>query len=169
MGSDMKKHLLLTLTLALSAFLASASADTYKLPKDSPIASVSFPEGWKVEASDESVDASSNDEEIYINIEFNDADSLEGAIEETFGYLKKNKVKFDKATEKKTEGDFQGMKVVNYDWDGEDSEGKCKISLTVLGVTPKKALLMLYWASPEGEKKHEKELNSILSSIKPIK
>jgi hypothetical protein len=27
---------------------------------------------------------------------------------------------------------------------------------------------MLYWASPEGEKKHEKELNAILSSIKPI-
>ena len=68
LGSDMKKHLLLTLTLALSAFLASASADTYKLPKDSPIASVSFPEGWKVEASDESVDASSKDEEIYIII-----------------------------------------------------------------------------------------------------
>src|SRR6202034_4003234 len=100
----MKKHLLLT--LALTALVASASAGTYKLPNDDSIASISFPEGWKVEASDESLDANSNDEEIYINIEFNDADSLEGAIEETFGYLKKNKVKIDKATEKKTEADF---------------------------------------------------------------
>ena len=164
----MNKHLLLIPTLIVTALVASASAGTYKLPKDEPIASVTFPEGWKVEAADESVDASSDDEAIYINIEFNDADSLEGAIEETFGYLKKNKVKFDKATEKKSEGEFNGMKVVNYDWEGEDSEGKCKISLAVLGVTPKKALLMLYWASPEGEKKHEKELNAILSSIKPI-
>jgi hypothetical protein len=164
----MKKLFFLIPSLVLSALVASASADTYKLPKDEPIASIAFPEGWKVEASDESLDASSNDEAIYINLEFNDADSLEGAIEETFGYLKKNKVKFDKATEKKTEGDFHGIKVVNYDWDGEDSEGKCKISLAVLGVTPKKALLLLYWASPEGEKKHQAELDSILNSIKSL-
>jgi len=164
----MKKYPFLAPALILTALVASASAGDYKLPKDQPIASVSFPEGWKVEASDESVDASSSDEEIYINIEFNDADSLEGAIEETFGYLKKNKVKIDKATEKKTEADFHGMKVVNFDWDGEDSDGKCKISLSILGVTPKKALLMLYWASPEGEKKHQKELDSILNSIKSL-
>jgi hypothetical protein len=162
----MKKHL--SLTLLLTALVASASAGTYKLPKEESIASVSFPEGWKVEASDESLDANSDDNEIYINIEFNDADSLEGAIEETFGYLKKNKIKIDKSTEKKTEADFHGMKVVNFDWEGEDSEGKAKISLAVLGVTPKKALLLLYWASPEGEKKHQKELDSIMDSIKSL-
>ena len=164
----MKKHLLLTFALILTGLVATASAGSYKLPKDEPIATVTFPEGWKVEASDESLDASSSDDEIYINIEFNDAESLEGAIEESFGYLKKNKVKIDKATEKKTEGELNGLKVVNFDWDGEDSEGKCKISLAVLGVTPKKALLLLYWASPEGEKKHQKELDAILSSIKPL-
>jgi hypothetical protein len=164
----MKKHLLLSLTLILTGLVATASAGSYKLPKDEPIASVSFPAGWKVEASDESLDANSDDDEIYINIEFNDAESIEGAIEETFGYLKKNKVKIDKATEKKTEGELGGMKVVNYDWDGEDSDGKCKISLAILSVTPKKALLLLYWASPEGEKKHQKELDSIVSSIKSL-
>jgi len=34
-----------------------------------------FPSGWKVEKSDESLDASSKDEEIYINVEVNDSDS----------------------------------------------------------------------------------------------
>jgi hypothetical protein len=162
----MKKHLFLA--LLLTAFVASASAGTYKLPKDEPIASITFPDGWKVEASDESLDVSSNDDEIYINIEFNDADSLEGAIEESIGYLKKNKVKIDKATEKKTETDFHGIKVVDFSWDGEDADGKCKISLTILGITPKKALLMLYWASPEGEKKHAAELGAIQQSIKSL-
>jgi hypothetical protein len=162
----MKKHL--ALTLLLTALVASASAGTYKLPKEESIASVSFPDNWKVEAGDESVDASSDDDAIYINIEFNDSESLEGAIEESFGYLKKNKVKIDKSTEKKSEGVLAGMKVVNFDWEGEDSEGKCKITLAVLGVTPKKALLLLYWASPEGEKKHQKELDSIVGSIKSL-
>ena len=159
---------ILTITLSLIALIANVSAGTYKLPKENPIASVAFPEGWKVELEDESLDATSADGDISINIEFNDAESLAGAIEETIGYLKKNKVKLDKATEKKTETEFHGMVVVNFDWDGEDADGKCKVSLTILGVTPKKALLMLYWATPESEKKHAKELAGIQESIKSL-
>ena len=118
-----------------------------------------------MELEDESLDASSPDGDISINLEFNDAESLAGAIEESIGSLKKNKVNIDKATEKKTETEFHGMVVVNFDWDGVDADGKCKISLTILGVTPKKALLMLYWATPESEKKHEKDLAAIQQSI----
>ena len=156
------------ITLSIFALVAAASAGTYKLPKENPIASVAFPEGWKVEMEDESLEATSADEQIYINIEFNDAESLSGAITETLGYLAKHKVKLDQATQKKVEVDVKGMKVVNIDWDGEDADGKCKVSLTILAVTPKKTLLMLYWATPEAEKKHEKELGAIQESITPL-
>ena len=159
----------ITLSLiALTALIAAASAGTYKLPKENPIASIAFPEGWKVELEDESLDATSGDDQVYINIEFNDAESLQGAITESLGYLAKHKVKLDQATQKKTEADVKGMKVVNIDWDGEDADGKCKVSLTILAVTPKKMLLMLYWATPEAEKKHAKELGAIQESITPL-
>ena len=160
--------LIRTITLSLIALVAAASAGTYKLPKENPIASIAFPEGWKVELEDESLDATSADEQIYINIEFNDAESLQGAITETLGYLAKHKVKLDEATQKKTEAEVKGIKVVNIDWDGEDADGKCKVSLTILAVTPKKTLLMLYWATPEAEKKHAKELGAIQESITPL-
>jgi len=159
----MKKFLSIALPLLFLA--APLFAGTYKLPKEKPIASIAFPADWKVEVSDESLDVSSPDDEIYMNVEYNDAESLEGAIEETFGYLKKNKVKLDKSTEKKTEGTFHGLSITNFDWDGEDADGKCKISLTILGVTEKKAILMLYWASPAGEEKHKAELSAIQQSI----
>jgi hypothetical protein len=159
----MKK--LLSTALIISALAASAFAGTYKLPKENPIASIAFPDDWKVKVEDESVDAESADEEVSIYVEFNDAGSIEGAIQEIFGYLKKEKVTIDKSTEKKTEAKFKGMDVVNYDWDGEDEDGKCKISVAIIGVTPKRGLLLLYWASPAGEKKHEKALAAIQESI----
>lgn len=157
-----------SIVLTLVALAATAFAGTYKLPKENPIASIAFPEGWKVELEDEGLDATSADDAISINIEFHAVEDLAGAIKDTLVHLAKSKVKIDQATQKKTEADVKGITVVNIDWDGEDEDGKCKISLTVLAVTPTKALLMLYWATPEGEKKHEKELGAIQESITPL-
>ncbi len=53
-------------------------------------------------------------------------------------------------------------------WSGQDKEGGAIVSLTILAVRKDKALLMTYWASPEGTKNHAKELGEILSSVKGI-
>ena len=102
-------------------------------------------------------------------MEVNDSDSIEGAIDESFGYLKKNKVKIDKDAFKKTEGEINGLKITDFAWDGTDADGPCKVSLTVVHVVGNKGLLFLYWASPAGEEKHQKELESIITSIKAAK
>jgi len=162
----MKK--LLTTLLLTAALALPALAGTHKLPKDEPIVSITFPAGWKVEPSDESLDATSKDEEIYINVEVNDEESIEGAVQESIGYLKKNKVTIDKSTEKKTEGKVNGMDVTDIAWDGKDADGPTKVSLTIVEVTKKKGLLILYWASPEGEKKHQEELTKIMQSLKKL-
>ncbi|MEA3211544.1 MAG: hypothetical protein QOE70_4601 [Chthoniobacter sp.] len=159
---------LLIPALIVSALVASATAADYKLPKEEPIVSFTVPEKWKIEKSDESITATSDDDEIEISFEINDSESIEGAIQETFGYLKKNKVKIDKETEKKQEVKLRGMDVVNFDWKGKDEDGPTNISLTILGIKKDKALVMLYWGSPEGEKKHQAELKTIQDSIKPI-
>jgi hypothetical protein len=156
--------------LVFSALLAiPVFAGAHKIPKESPLASITFPSGWKVEDNDESIDATSDDGEIYINLELNDGDSIEGAIEETFGYLKKNKVTVDQASKKQSEGDINGLKGVQFSFEGKDEDGPAKITLMVIQVTEKKALLVLYWASPEGEKKHQAELDTILGSLKATK
>jgi hypothetical protein len=159
---------LLIPALFLAACVATATAEDFKLPKDEPIVSFTVPEKWKIEKSDESISATSDDDEILVSFEVNDGDSIEGAIEETFGYLKKNKVKIDKESQKKQEMKVRGMEVVNFDWKGTDEDGPTNISLTILGVTKQKALLVLYWASPEGEKKHAADLKAMQDSIKPI-
>jgi predicted Zn-dependent protease len=159
---------LLISTLILSAFVAAATAGEYKLPKDEPVVSFTIPAKWKIEKSDESISATSADDEILVSFEINDGDSLEGAIEESLGFLKKNKVKIDKDSQKKQEMTVRGMEVVNFDWKGTDEDGPTKISLTIMGITKGKALVLLYWASPEGEKKHAADHKTIQDSIKPI-
>jgi hypothetical protein len=157
------------LTVLLTSGLFSAAfAGEHKLSPKDPVATITVPDKWKAEETDEGLDINSDDDEIYINIELNDAQSLEGAIEESLGYLKKNKVVLDKSSEKKQEATFNGMSIVDYEWKGTDADGACNISLTILGVTKDKLLLMLYWASPDGEKAHLKDLQAIQQSIKPI-
>ncbi len=144
-------------------------AKTFKIPKDKPIATITFPDAWDASYVDEGVEGTSADEEIYVYIEDNDASTIEGAVKEMFAYLAKKKVTVKPDTLKKTEAKMNGMDVVDLAYDGEDADGPTHISLTILGITNKKGLLMLYWANPAKEKKHQEELNGILQSIQPVK
>src|SRR4051812_31573503 len=107
----MKK--LLTILAVVAALVSPGFGKTYKIPKEDAVCSIDFPSSWKVTVEDESVDASSEDDEIYINVEINDGDSIEGAVEETMGYLKKNKITIDKSSEAKQEGKFNGFDAYN--------------------------------------------------------
>jgi hypothetical protein len=159
----------LLLTVLISAALALPGlAKVYKIPKEDSVVSVDIPKGWKVEYAEDSLDITSDDEEVYLNLEVNDSESLEGAIEETIGYLKKNKVKVDKSTEKKGEGKFGPFSASSIQWDGTDADGPTHISLTFVEISKKKVLTFLYWASPEGGKKHSKDLDAIGDSLKKL-
>ena len=162
----MKK--LIIAALVLAAALPSF-AGNYKLPKEEPKVVINIPSKWQVEAEDESIEASSEDDEIYIYADIQDSDSIEGAIQEAIGYLKKNKVKVDTASEKKTEVKINGMDCFDIEWSGEDEDGPCKCGLTVYGISDKEALLVLYWASIEGEKKHADDINKIFNTVKLAK
>lgn len=164
--NTMKKLLLATLLTA--ALALPGLAKTYKLPKEDAVVSIEIPKGWKVEAAEDSLDVTSDDEEVYMNLEINDDESLEGAIEETLGYLKKNKVKIDKSTEKKGEGKFGPFEASSIRWEGTDADGPTNVSLTFVQISKKQVLTFLYWASPEGGKKHSKDLDAIGDSLKKL-
>jgi hypothetical protein len=154
---------------ALAVFASvSLQAGTFQVPKEEPIASITFPEKWKAEADDTSLEVLSPDEDIYINIETHDGAKLAEAVAAAIATLKEHKVTIDQASQKKTEAKHNGLSVVNVDWDGTSEDGKVKVSLTVLTQDEKRALLMIYVATPDAEKKHEQELGTIQQSIKAV-
>jgi hypothetical protein len=93
---------------------------------------------------------------------------MDKAIEEAVKYLQGQGVTVDEKSMKQTEGKVNGMDGIDVSWKGKDKEGDAEISLTILAASKEKILLITYWASPEGTKKHDKALDAILHSVKPL-
>ena len=162
------KKISIALLLSL-ALLTPSFAKTYKLPEEESFASITIPDDWKSKEIDSGVEAQSADDEVYFYVEATDAKGLDKAIVEAVEYLSGQGVTVDDKSMKRGEGKINGMDVMEVDWKGTDKEGATEISLSVVGVTKEKALLIVYWASPEGAKKHIKTLGEIANSVKAVK
>ena len=161
------KKLSLALLFAL-ALVAPSFAKTFKIPEEGSFASITIPDDWKSKEIDNGVESQSADDEVYFAVEATDAKGMDKAIEEAVKYLQGQGVTVDDKTLKQSEGKINGMDGVDITWKGKDKEGDAIISLTILAAKKEKMLLITYWASPEGTKKHDKELGAILQSIKPL-
>ena len=161
------KKLSLALLFAL-ALLTPSFGKTFKVPDEESFASITIPDDWKSKEIDNGVESQSADDEVYFAVEATDAKGMDKAIEEAVKYLQGQGVTVDDKTLKQSEGKINGMDGVDITWKGKDKEGDAIISLTILAAKKDKALLITYWASPEGTKKHSKELGAILNSVKPL-
>jgi hypothetical protein len=160
-----------TLSLALLfslALLTPSFAKTFKVPDEESFASITIPDDWDSKEIDKGVESQSADDEVYFAVEATDAKGMDKSIEEAVEFLKRQGVTIDAKTMKQSEGKINGMDGVDVTWNGKDKEGDAIISLTILAAKKDKALLITYWASPEGTKKHAKELEAILKSVKPL-
>lgn len=157
------------LWIVLAACIATADvcgAATHRIPEDNAVATVNTPVGWKANSYDKGVELTSDDGEVYIAIEATDAKGVEKSMDEAMQYLKSKGVTVDAQTVKQSEGKLAGKDSVMISWDGEDEEGPAKIQLMVVSVTNENGVLFLYWASPDGEKKHQKDIARIAESLK---
>jgi len=161
------KKISLALLFAL-ALLTPSFGKTFKVPDEESFASITIPDDWKSKEIDKGVESQSADSEVYFAVEATDAKGMDKSIEEAVDFLKEQGVTVDEKTMKQSEGKINGMEGVDITWNGKDKEGDAIISLTILAAKKHKALLITYWASPEGTKKHSKELGAILNSVKPL-
>ncbi len=158
----------LALLFAL-ALLTPALAKTFKLPDEESFASITIPDDWKSKEIDSGVESQSADDEVYFYVEATDAKGMDKAIVEAVEYLSEQGVTVDDKTMKQSEGKLNGMEGIDVTWNGKDKEGDAIISLMVLAANKEKVLLVAYWGSPDGTKKHDKVLGEIMKSLKPIK
>jgi hypothetical protein len=162
------KKFSLALLFAL-ALLTPAIAKTFKLPDEGSFATITIPDDWKSKEIDKGVESQSADNEVYFAVEATDAKGMDKSIEEAVSYLKGQGVTVDEKSMKQTEGKINGMDGIDVTWSGTDKEGAAVISLSILAASKDKVLLITYWASPEGTKKHAKVLGEIINSVKTIK
>lgn len=153
----------------LGALLLPLFATEYKVPKASPLFAISFPDKWTVTHDAESVDGVSEDEGIQLYAQTDDSETIEASVDETIEYLVTEGVKIKADSQKKNEGEINGMKVSGINWDGTDEDGPCRVSLSFIDVGDEQVITLLYWGSEAAEKKHGKALEGILQSMKALK
>lgn len=161
------KKLILSLA-ALAALAIPAFAKEYKLPKEDSVFSIKFPDKWTVTYEDESVDALSPDEAVEIYAQTDDAETIEDSVTASIKYLDEQGVKLKLDTQKETDGEHNGMKTGSLVWKGTDKDGDCTVSLVFIQVTEETTITLIYWATDEMVKKHEKDINGVLESMKPV-
>jgi hypothetical protein len=163
-------RLLFLALFALSLAASAASAATFPIPAEDPIATVSIPDSWDPKTYDEGVEATSGDGAIYVAIEQVAADDVKSATEEGLKFFIKSGVEIDSSSLKTKDIKINDLDAFDMSFTGKDKDGPANISLTLVKTNAKTKFLMLYyWGSADGEKANASDLKKISDSIQATK
>jgi len=146
--------------------LAPAFGRKHQVPPDEPIVTVEVPDKWKTTERGEHIEAISPDGAVSFLVMPAEAKKINEAMGEAMRYLRnKDGITVKADSMKREAGQLNGMDVKHVSWLGKNQKGDVKINFQILSVPEGKPVIVAYWASPDAEKKHSKELNKMLQSI----
>jgi len=152
---------------SLLGFASVCRADTYPIGAK-PIADIAFPDAWKVKTITRGLQGATKDDEVYLWAEIYQGDALDDFMAEHDAYYKKQGVDISSDDPKTENIKVNGVPVVLIrvaaTWKGKPTV--IDYAMFNPAVKTGRKLMVSYWASPEGDKMYEPDLNSILSSVK---
>lgn len=145
------------------SLIAPVLADTVKIPADKPVASITFPDGWKATSSGDTITARSEEDEVFIDVIITRPGMLGPSNDKAFALLK---VKPDFDSFKETKRKINGMNVTEVKVDTKDSSGATmKLILTSFEVTRDKGIMFII-RGPDAEDNAD-DIKAILSGVAP--
>jgi hypothetical protein len=159
---------LVTLLAVTGLGLISAQAKTFKLPNDEfAIASINLPDDWDEEEVTNGVGATSDDGAVYLSVvAVGNEKGVDAELDDTFAMLKEHDVELDQNSKKENKFKINGLDAEELLFQGKDEDGPTSVSITFVPIKDK-MLVVTYWVNTAEEKKHEKEVGQIVSSLKP--
>src|SRR5438270_8763367 len=157
---------LLFAVAALLCVSGFAAAKTVKLTPSETVAALDFPDSWKISNIKRGLEAKSPDEEVYVWAELVPSDEVDTVQKEHDGYFAKQKVMMAKAdpVPKDVDGRRWAFIEPQSTWKGKPTLVKYII------INPKvasdKIIVFTYWASPEGDKTYDKEMDGVINSLR---
>ncbi|CAN7406309.1 histidine kinase [Rhizobium sp. LjRoot30] len=154
---------------ALAAMLlpSVSFAATLHFPSDDPVAEITIPDAWNPKETDSGIDATSDDNSIYLSIDVASAGTSDKVIDDVFKFLADNGVTVDPATQKQSEDEINGMTMTSFDWSGTDKDGDVSISVALVAPKPDKLLVITYWGTKGEQEKNAAALVALITSLKP--
>ena len=148
------------------AFALPAFAETVTVPTKGKGLAVEVPAGWDTEEVKRGIEFSTEDEEVFLWIEAYAEPEFEAVKKEVAEYLAEQGIEI-KGEPKITPHDFDKYGIATLDfpatWNGETT------ILRYLLIEPKNPaksrLILSYWATPDGDKKHDAETQKLVDSF----
>lgn len=158
--------------LAIAAFAAlllstAAHAGEMSFPSDDPVATITIPDSWNPKETETGIDATSDDNSIYLSIDVADAKDTDQVITDAVKYLAGQGVTVDDKSAKQTTGKLNGMDATNVNWDGNDKDGPVTIGLAAVAANADKVLVITYWGTKGEQDKQAAAMGEIINSLKP--
>ena len=158
----------LAIALAFTMWFAvSLDAKTVRLPDaDEPVASITFPDDWKVEDISGGVAADSPDEHVYISaVVVKDETDINAEIDDVFKMLKEHNVELDESSKKENKFKIGSLAAEELLFQGKDEDGPCGVSITFVPVK-NNLVILTYWVTTAEEEKHQATVGKIVRSLK---
>ncbi|MDB5523185.1 MAG: hypothetical protein JWM58_948 [Rhizobium sp.] len=161
------KNFVLATTAAL-LLATSAQAAEMNFPSDAPVATITIPDSWNPKETETGIDATSDDNSIYLAVDVADAKDTDAVVKDAVEYLAGQGVTVDQKTAKQTAGMLNGMVLTNVNWDGTDKDGPVTIGLAAAAANAEKVLVITYWGTKGEQEKNDAAMTDIVKSLKPV-
>jgi hypothetical protein len=149
-------------TLILAGF---ASAGTYRVPEDEPIATIHIPEKWKTQQREEFVEATTPQGAAHVLVLPVEGRKIAESMREAMRYIRRSgDVKIKPEIEKPEITKLKGRQLRIVSWNAIKNKEPIEIRCYVLEIEGK-PLLVVFWGSLDAKKKYQRDLNDILESI----
>lgn len=167
----MTKILLLAASLAFFPVLATtAPAGTVKLPKEKPVVSVTIPDSWEPEETEDGVQCESPDQVATLIFEVTEQKGMNDLIDASVDWLMKDhKVEVDEKSQTAKDFESGGMQWKRISWQGSSKEhGPADVGFLFTEVGDGQLLAVTYWILHKDQEKQLEEIVKIYQSVKKI-
>ena len=155
--------------LALLASVLPVLAGTHHVPNEEPIAKVQIPDQWNVREVGEALQANTGDGHAHVLVVPVEGTKVAESLGEAIRYVRNSggiTVKADSVKHDTAQVKEKQLKTVS--WDAAAKDQPIKIRCYIIEGAEGKRLILVFWASLEGEKKYRTQVNKILESIEPV-
>ncbi|MDB5559568.1 MAG: hypothetical protein JWQ36_2502 [Enterovirga sp.] len=160
------RKLLLGAALA-AAFASSAWAKNLAVPTDDPAVTLTIPNTWTMQEIDFGYSATSPEKDVAFYVEYAEGKRVKAMTDLNKQWLQDNNIKTLGKPEE-MELDFNGVKGSVLKFKAKDDNGPTNVNFAFIPAGKDRVIMLTIWGSDEEQAKVGKDIDVILSSIKPI-
>jgi hypothetical protein len=168
--TTMAGSLLASIVIVAHLFAAPATARTFSIPRDLPVASVEIPGSWRPVFDPDDVEGTAMDGAVRLAVELIGVPGMDAASTVAIARLAKRKVTVAPETKRAMTQRVNGLDRLKIDFSGADSSGDSSITLILVAAAKGAGFVAIsYWGDDEAQEAVANDLLTIADSLEVSK